>query len=195
MATSHHCDYCNEPAVGKPVALMLNNHVYKLDLCEQHQKSMREFAEGLDPWQQAHKKDRDGKRSFTDSEKKFLFFRDKGICGLCDEPVNEGSWSADHVIPHSLGGPSSVDNGQVTHPKCNSDKSDMTWDPDKVVLYEPVQRTDTEPKAGDLFDPKSRRKNAVRHGTWSGYIKHMKEGGSPCGPCQQAQNDYYRGRL
>lgn len=48
--------------------------------------------------------------------------RDAGICGICGDSV-EGKWHMDHIIPLSLGGSHTYDNVQVSHPRCNIQKS------------------------------------------------------------------------
>lgn len=64
---------------------------------------------------------KDERRAFNEAERIFIYRRDNGLCQMClDEgkPEREAvvSWSeyeADHVIPHSKGGPTTVFNGQV----------------------------------------------------------------------------------
>lgn len=60
-----------------------------------------------------------------------LYFRDKGLCQICFEPIllsisypDTRSLSIDHIIPISKGGTSAMGNLQVTHLKCNMLKKD-----------------------------------------------------------------------
>lgn len=45
--------------------------------------------------------------------------RDGLICGLCGQPVAADDVDIDHIIPRSLGGPTTLDNLRVTHSHCN----------------------------------------------------------------------------
>lgn len=53
-----------------------------------------------------------------------LYLRDKGICGICNLAVKEGSTeqSIDHIIPLSRGGTHTWDNVQLAHINCNKSK-------------------------------------------------------------------------
>ena len=51
----------------------------------------------------------------------WVFDRDEGICGICDEPV-KGDFHIDHIIPLALGGEHSYTNVQLAHPLCNMRK-------------------------------------------------------------------------
>ncbi|MFY9716723.1 MAG: DUF262 domain-containing protein [Thermoplasmata archaeon] len=64
----------------------------------------------------------DSTRTFSDEQRFVIFRRDKGTCQLCREAVEEGNWHADHIVPHSKGGPTSIANGQLTHVECNLHK-------------------------------------------------------------------------
>lgn len=55
----------------------------------------------------------------------YVFDRDRGICGICGEPVRPGEkWHIDHVLPLSKGGSHTYDNVQLSHALCNLKKSD-----------------------------------------------------------------------
>ena len=64
---------------------------------------------------------KDEQRSFTEAERIHIYIRDRGICQMCKDggkPENEWvvPWSqfeADHVLPHSKGGQTLIENGQV----------------------------------------------------------------------------------
>ena len=72
------------------------------------------------------------KKSFVEPvSMKFVYNRDKGICGICGYPViNDSSpeniWGAtiDHIIPLSKGGLHQKSNCQLAHRLCNSMKCD-----------------------------------------------------------------------
>ena len=48
-----------------------------------------------------------------------LYKRDKGICGICDEPCTREDASLDHIIPLSSNGPHIWCNVQLAHLQCN----------------------------------------------------------------------------
>lgn len=45
--------------------------------------------------------------------------RDKGICGICNQPADPTNWHLDHKVPLAQHGPHSYANTQVAHPTCN----------------------------------------------------------------------------
>ena len=53
-----------------------------------------------------------------------LFFKDKGICGICSGDVEISNASIDHIVALSKGGTHTWDNVQLAHFKCNIIKSD-----------------------------------------------------------------------
>lgn len=65
----------------------------------------------------------DGRRIYTEEQRLAIFRRDNGVCQVrlrCDGKKCEwGHWHADHRIPWSVGGSTTVENGQVTCPDCN----------------------------------------------------------------------------
>lgn len=46
--------------------------------------------------------------------------RDNWRCHICEKKVTEESWSRDHLIPVSFGGPHTWDNVKLAHRVCNS---------------------------------------------------------------------------
>ena len=63
----------------------------------------------------------DLRRRFSKRERDDLYGVADGHCSECDRPLAPG-WHADHVNPHSRGGPTAVDNGQALCPRCNQEK-------------------------------------------------------------------------
>lgn len=49
----------------------------------------------------------------------YVIERDKGVCGLCHEPVEPHDIHLDHIHPWSRGGRDTADNLRVTHSLCN----------------------------------------------------------------------------
>lgn len=52
--------------------------------------------------------------------------RDGYHCVYCDEDLTNGEIHLDHVIPEAKGGPTTIDNLQVTCRKCNIAKGVLT---------------------------------------------------------------------
>lgn len=72
----------------------------------------------------------DKQRLFTEEQRLVIYRLASGICENpldnpeCAEDCNWDNWHADHIVPHSLGGPSTIANGQLLCPSCNSKKLD-----------------------------------------------------------------------
>lgn len=62
-------------------------------------------------------------RSFTDSQKRTLYERQKGICCACENLFNIDKMEADHITPWSHGGKTDISNGQMLCRECNRRKS------------------------------------------------------------------------
>ena len=69
----------------------------------------------------------DTSRIFTPEQRLAIFRKDNGHCQLriaCDgDKLSWGEWHADHIVPHSRGGKTTVANGQAACPACNLIKS------------------------------------------------------------------------
>lgn len=71
----------------------------------------------------------DDQRLFTHEQRLVIFSRSNGRCvNPNDNPdcaviCTWDNWHADHIIPHSAGGPTTVENGQLLCPDCNLKKS------------------------------------------------------------------------
>ncbi len=61
------------------------------------------------------------RRRFNARERVALYLAADGRCSGCGAELEPG-WHADHVDPHSRGGPTDVTNGQALCPKCNEKK-------------------------------------------------------------------------
>lgn len=63
---------------------------------------------------------KDPKRFHDEEEKRVLYFRQKGLCLVCEGPINFRESSADHIVLHSKGGKTSdIKNAQLLHDKCH----------------------------------------------------------------------------
>lgn len=65
----------------------------------------------------------DASRMFTAEQRLAIYRRDDGRCQIrthCEgEKLGWAQWHADHIVPHSKGGKTTVSNGQVACPACN----------------------------------------------------------------------------
>ncbi len=66
-------------------------------------------------------------RDFTHEQRLAIYRKDDGCCKIqthCSgEKLGWSDWHADHILPHSKGGKTTVANGQVSCPACNLAKS------------------------------------------------------------------------
>lgn len=53
-----------------------------------------------------------------------IYERDKGICHICKRKVSRKTFTLDHLIPLSKGGPHAASNVAVAHHRCNCRRSD-----------------------------------------------------------------------
>ena len=63
------------------------------------------------------------KRLFNSKQRQELYNNSGANCQLCGDALQPG-WHADHVVPFSKGGPTTLHNGQALCPTCNLTKSD-----------------------------------------------------------------------
>jgi hypothetical protein len=63
-------------------------------------------------------------RTFTDSNKRTLYERQKGNCPTCKNNFEIQQMEADHITPWSQGGKTEIGNGQMLCRECNRRKSD-----------------------------------------------------------------------
>jgi len=74
------------------------------------------FAKDLEPL--------DTNRDFTEIERIAIYRKNDGICQNkeCNKKVEYDDFHADHIIPHTRGGKTTIKNGQVLCSKCNLSK-------------------------------------------------------------------------
>ena len=64
----------------------------------------------------------DSQRGFDEAQRLVVYRRDGGKCKFCGKDVPWDEFHADHVIPHSKGGPTTVENGWLACSACNQSK-------------------------------------------------------------------------
>jgi hypothetical protein len=67
---------------------------------------------------------KDPSRSFSDEQRLAIYRRNEGRCQVCGIVCEDSAFHADHVVPHSRGGRTTVENGQVLCPEHNLSKGD-----------------------------------------------------------------------
>ncbi len=81
---------------------------------------LRELARVDSARRRALKRGCDG--SHTAADIRALYFEQKGMCGLCDLPMDAKDFHVDHWKPLSKGGSNDKSNLKLLHPKCNLTK-------------------------------------------------------------------------
>ncbi|MDA7861478.1 DUF262 domain-containing protein [bacterium] len=64
----------------------------------------------------------DSQRGFDEAQRVAIYRRDGGECKYCGAEVPWDDFHADHIVPHSKGGPTTVQNGWLACSKCNQSK-------------------------------------------------------------------------
>ena len=65
---------------------------------------------------------KDSRRTFTDDQRTVIWRQANGICQLCKKEIALDEMEADHIIPHSKGGQTTIENGQALCRQCNASK-------------------------------------------------------------------------
>jgi len=96
--------------------------------------------------------DLDPNRNFSNEEKLILFHRVKGCCQLqkdgriCGRAIDFTDAAVDHILPHSRGGKTTLDNGRIAYSRCNISRGNRdTFNPQTDCLMEVAQHETPEP--------------------------------------------------
>ena len=81
---------------------------------EVYKKRFIRDAQGLLP--------KDSRRAFTDDERIVIWRQANEICQRCQKKITLNEMEADHIIPHSRGGQTTINNGQALCRQCNASK-------------------------------------------------------------------------
>lgn len=65
---------------------------------------------------------KDPNRNYDYWERLSIYARDKETCQICGKPAPFEKGTVDHKMPHSKGGPTTIENGQWAHVQCNLGK-------------------------------------------------------------------------
>lgn len=65
---------------------------------------------------------KDLQRAFTNDERIVIWRRANETCQICRNKIEFDQMEADHIIPHSKGGQTTIDNGQALCKQCNASK-------------------------------------------------------------------------
>ena len=68
----------------------------------------------------------DNKRFFSKSQRDQIFHNSKGKCQICGTSITYKGFQADHIIPWSKGGKTTIENGQLICALANRQKSNST---------------------------------------------------------------------
>jgi HNH endonuclease len=96
------------------------------------------------------------RRNLSDSIKKLVIDRAKGVCEYCRSQLmfSPNSFEIDHLFPVSQGGDNALDNLALACPQCNGHKSNKTYAIDPISA-----------QSVPLFNP--REMNWEEHFIWS----------------------------
>jgi len=62
----------------------------------------------------------DSQRGYTLGERELVFYRDGGVCQLCRGAVDWEEAEIDHIVPHAVGGATSLENARLVHRMCHA---------------------------------------------------------------------------
>lgn len=77
---------------------------------------------------------RDKKREFSSDQKRVKYHEQDGKCFYCQTEIEMQDAIADHIIPHSKGGKTELDNCAISCKDCNTEKSSLDGKEYEMVL-------------------------------------------------------------
>lgn len=90
-------------------------------IAHRHRFYMKKMFEYLAPLEL-----KDPKRIFGELERELLFYKQNKQCAACGSPLKWGDFEVHHVIEHSKGGVTSLDNGALVHVDCHPKGAEAT---------------------------------------------------------------------
>lgn len=125
----------------------------------------------------------DPRRFFNPAERAALLAAADGHCTICGGELDlTHGWHADHITPHTAGGPTNIDNGQALCPTCNLTKGATLPDP-LPDLPDPAHGTPA-PEAAVTFPspiaPEAHMNGSIRYDRPSLRCSAHRTDGAPC---------------
>jgi hypothetical protein len=90
----------------------------------------------------------DAQRGYTPGERELVFYRDGGVCQLCRGAVVWEEAEIDHVVPHAVGGATSLENARLVHRMCHARGARALDGYGDEDIGEPVSKPWEEPRTG-----------------------------------------------
>jgi hypothetical protein len=60
--------------------------------------------------------------TLSTDQRRAIWERDRGICGICGEPVDWADLDIDHTVPRMVGGSDALENLRASHHLCNMNR-------------------------------------------------------------------------
>lgn len=126
--------------------------------------------------------------------RRIIYKRDKGVCGICRQPVGNVRFAIDHIVPRVNGGTNTLSNLRLTHVSCNAARGPFMnpakpgheFSTGRIAKAIEAGRLDPEhtkqPNSSPLFERYTVTEIARRLGVKESYVAMIKEGSQPLRP-------------
>lgn len=84
-------------------------------------------------------------RFFSNRDARILYLSSDGRCAICGAPLGD-DWEADHIVPFSKGGATTLENGQAVCRSCNRKKGDKMA-AKQTKAFNPQQAKSIKPRS------------------------------------------------